>query len=874
MLEILNIRPLRGPNFYSARPAVIMRLDLHELEERPTNVLPGFVDGLMRYIPTLIEHRCSEGVQGGFLSRMRDGTWLGHVVEHVALELQCLVGIEVGFGKTRSTEAPGVYNVVYSYRDEDVGLEAGYFAVDLCQALVDQKPFDFDARLKKLHQTRENNMLGPSTRSIVEEAERRGIPFLRLNEYNLVQLGYGAFQKRIQATVTSTTSHIGVEIAGNKELTKKLLDDAGIPVPRGFLLRAEEEVHRAADRVGRPVVVKPKDGNHGRGVTVDVETDEGLRKAFRIAKEISRDVIVERYVRGNDYRFLVVNYQLVAAAQRVPARVEGDDVHTIQQLIDMQNADPRRGYGHEKVLTLIEVDEITRWLLEYYGKSLDTVLPAGEIFNLKTTANLSTGGSAIDCTDRVHSANRLLAERVARVVGLDVCGIDIVAPEVTTPLTENGGAVIEVNAAPGFRMHVAPSEGTPRNVGAAVVDMMFPPGTRSRVPIVAVTGTNGKTTTARLVAHLFRLAGYRVGLTTTDGIYIQNQMILAGDMSGPQSARLVLRDPTVDFAVFETARGGILREGLAWRDIECGIVTNVSEDHLGLRGINTIEDLAFTKGLVVREVKKSGYAVLNAEDEHVAAMREVVHSKVAFFALRADNERVRAHAASGGLAAVYEAGKLVLCDGPMRIELCRADDVPLSMDGKAFFNIQNCLAAMLAGYTQGVDVGVIRSALLTFYPSIEQSPGRLTQLTVKGCPVYIDYAHNTGAFAALADYIRRIDGARKIGIIGTAGDRRDQDLREIGRLAAGMYTDIIIREDRNLRGRPSGETPGLIRDGVLESGFPTSRLQWILNEREATERGLEMLQKGDVLVIHSDKIQEVLDQVRAYKDAVEPVAAP
>ncbi|MCS7073878.1 MAG: cyanophycin synthetase, partial [Bacteroidia bacterium] len=565
-MKILEIKVMRGPNYWSIRrhKLIVMLLDLEDLEQRPTNLIPGFFERLEAMFPSMYSHRCSEGCDGGFFKRVKEGTWMGHVVEHIALEMQTLAGMDCGFGRTRETSKPGVYHVVFSYMEEEVGRFVAKAAVRVAQALVDGVPYDLDSDIQEMREIREENRLGPSTGAIVEEAIQRGIPYIRLNKRSLVQLGYGVNQRRIQATVASTTSSIAVEIACDKEETKNLLDSMGIPVPKGDVVYSESGLKSVIERIGYPVVTKPVDGNHGKGATTNIRTWEQALDGFVAARKYSRGVICERYIQGYDHRVLVINYKFVAAAKRTPAMVVGDGKHTIRELIDIVNQDPRRGYGHEKVLTQITVDEHTQRIFEEKNLTLETILPEGQELYLKPTANISTGGTATDVTDLVHPYNVFMAERIARVIGLDICGIDIMTPDISQPINEVGGAILEVNAAPGFRMHVAPTEGLPRNVAEPVLDLLYPPGTTARIPIIAITGTNGKTTTTRLMAHIVKTMGYKVGFTTTDGIYIQNRMLEQGDCTGPASAEFVLKDPTVDFAVLETARGGILRAGLGF----------------------------------------------------------------------------------------------------------------------------------------------------------------------------------------------------------------------------------------------------------------------------------------------------------------------
>jgi cyanophycin synthetase len=858
---------MRGPNYWSVRrhKLIVMVLDLEDLEHRPTNQINGFLDRLKDMFPTMYSHRCSEGVEGGFFHRVEEGTWMGHVVEHIALEIQTLAGMDVGFGRTRTYGEEGVYNVVFAYMEEKVGRFAAKASVDIAQALVDGEPYDLESDITRMREIREVERLGPSTGSIVKEAEDRGIPWIRLNKYSLCQLGYGTNQKRIQATVASTTSNIAVELAGDKEDTKHLLEQAEVPVPKGEIVRSEEGLEDAVKYLGYPLVIKPISGNHGRGITADIKNWEDALEAFHIAKEVSRSVIVERFIVGEDYRLLVINHKLVAAAKRTPAGVTGDGKHTLQELIDIVNSDPRRGYGHEKVLTQITVDNLTRTIIEDAGLTLDSVLPEGKWLALKDTANLSTGGTSTDVTDVVHPYNIFMAERISRIIGLDICGIDIMTTDISTPLPETGGAVLEVNAGPGFRMHLAPSEGLPRNVAANVVDMMYPPGTESRIPIVAVTGTNGKTTTTRLVAHIMRLRGFKVGYTTTDGVYIQNRLMMSGDCTGPVSAEFVLKDPTVDFAVLECARGGLLRAGLGFDKCDVAIVTNVAPDHLGLKGIHTIEQLAKVKGVVPETVNRDGYAILNADDDNVYGMRRAVEANVALFSMDEDNPRIRAIARVGGLSAIYENGYITICRGEWKMRVIKAVNVPLTFGGKASFMIQNILPATLAAYVRGVSLEDIRVALQSFIPSPAQTPGRLNMFEFKDFNVLLDYAHNEAGLSALKNMLQYMDGKPKVGIIAGIGDRRVEDNNNIGRIAAEMFDEIIIRQDKHLRGKTEGELIEMLEVGI-KSVDPNKKLTVIPSEEEAIDFAINNAQPGSMIIICSDVVPDALAQVTRYKE--------
>ncbi len=866
-MKILDIRAMRGPNYWSIwrHKLIVMKLDIEELEDSPTNKIPGFSARLESIFPTMYEHECSEGHPGGFFKRVKDGTWMGHVIEHLALEIQTLAGMNVGFGRTRSTGQHGVYNVVFNYMEEKAGIFAAKAAVRIADSIIKDQPYDIPADIQRLREIREEERLGPSTGSIVEEAIKRKIPWIRLNRQSLVQLGYGINQRRIQATVASTTSSIAVEIACDKEETKNLLEAASIPVPRGRVVYDEEDLETAVKIIGYPVVLKPVGGNHGRGATINVKDWPTAVEALANAKRISRGVIVERFITGFDHRLLVVDYRFIAGAKRTPALVTGDGKHTIEQLVAIVNSDPLRGYGHEKVLTAIKIDETTLSMLEEKGFTLESILPNGEILHLKRTANLSTGGTSTDVTEIVHPFNVFMAERIARIIGLDICGIDIMTPDISVPLNENGGAVLEVNAGPGFRMHIAPAEGLPRNVAEPVVDMLYPPGSSARIPIIAVTGTNGKTTTTRLIAHIVKTMGYKVGFTTTDGIYIQNRMVEKGDCTGPLSTEFVLRDPTVDFAVLECARGGILKAGLGFHNCDIAIVTNVAADHLGLKDINTIEEMARVKSVVAESALPEGYSILNADDDLVFEMRKNIKATIALFSLDEFNPRIIRHCENGGIAAIVENGYITICKGTWKIRVDKVINIPLTFSGKAVFMIQNVLPAVLAGFLRGFKVEDIRLALETFIPSPTQTPGRMNMFQFKNFTVMVDYAHNPAGFQAIARFLDKLDNKLKVGVIAGVGDRRDEDIIQLGFLSSQMFSEIIIRQDKNLRGRTEKEIIDLMMKGV-HSDDPNKKVKVIQSELEAIDYAIKNAKKGSFIVICSDVVPDALQQILKYKE--------
>ncbi|NEU08931.1 cyanophycin synthetase [Flavihumibacter sp. R14] len=866
-MKILGIQALKGPNIWSIRrrKLIQMRLDLEELEQFPTNKIPGFRERIEALIPSLITHRCSPGKPGGLFERIDKGTWMGHVIEHIALEIQSIAGMETGFGRTRETRKSGTYHVVFSYIEESVGVYAAEAAVNIARALIDGQDYDLEKDILTMKKMRERERFGPSTASIVDEAVARRIPFIRLNSSSLVQLGYGKNQVRFRATMTDKTSSIAVDIAGNKDETKRILKEQAIPVAKGLTISNAEGLQEAIKKIGFPLVFKPLNGNHGKGATINVKTEAEAVEAFAYAQKYSHRVIVESFITGHDFRVLVIDNTMVAAAQRVPANVVADGARTIQELIDAENKDPRRGYGHENVLTEITVDRDSMDLLAKRGYKLDTVPEKGEIVYLKSTANLSTGGTSIDVTDMVHPQNVFICERIARVVGLDICGIDIMAENLTEPLTDNGGVVLEVNAAPGFRMHLAPSEGLPRNVAAPVIDMLYPPGKSAGIPIIAVTGTNGKTTTTRLIAHIVKNNGYRVGYTTSDGVYIQNSMMLKGDTTGPVSAEFVLKDPTVEFAVLETARGGILRSGLGFSNCDIAVITNIQEDHLGISEIHTLEDLARVKGVVVGAVKRDGWAILNADDKHCVKIGREARCNVAFFTLDEKNPVVVEHCRKGGIAAVYENGFITIKKGDWKIRIEKVTHVPITFNGTVSFMTQNALAASLATFVWGFKIEDIRLSLETFVPSAAHTPGRMNIFNFKDFRLMVDFAHNPAGLNGIKDFLATLDVEHHTGIISGTGDRRDDDLREVGRISARMFNDIIICQEKYLRGRTRENMVDLLLEGIREVN-PELPVEVINEGDKALAFSIDNARQGSFITIIGDSVSHALEAVQAYQD--------
>ena len=888
-MRILDRSVYVGPSLYAHFPVIRLELDLGALEAWPTGRLgPPFVDALAEALPGLGQHGCSYREPGGFFRRMRedDGTWLGHVLEHVAIELQNMAGEEVTFGKTRSTEKPGIYTVVYEYAQRDEGIAAGELALNLLCSLLPPaiRPADTVPEDWNWHEARDEfirfaqrRALGPSTSSLVRAAERADIPWLRLNDQSLVQLGHGKFQQRIQATVTSRTSHIAVELASDKEETNKILATLGLPVPKQELVQSQGQAVRAAHRIGFPVVTKPYNGNHGRGISIRLMTDEEVAQGFAVAKEHSRSVIVETFLEGDDHRLLVVNGELVAATRRTPGHVVGDGEHTIVQLIEMVNQDPRRGVGHEKVLTRLELDAQAQKMLERAELQPESIPSPGQIVYLRSTANLSTGGTATDVTDIIHPDNREMAERAVRAIGLDVGGVDFLSKDITESYRAIGGGICEVNAAPGFRMHVAPSEGKGRDVAAPVISMLFPPGSSARVPIAAITGTNGKTTTARMLAHITKMGGYTPGLTTTDGVYIDGQRTVQGDMTGPMSARMVLADPQIDIAILETARGGLLRSGMGVREVDVGGVLNVQSDHLGLKGIDTLEQLAELKRIVVEVA--TDCAVLNADDPLVLQMSGYTEAKnICYVTMNPEHTLVREHIRAGGRACALEAGvngqMITLYDHGGHIPLLWTHLIPATLEGRAIHNVQNAMFAAAMAFSLGLKLDAIRQGLRTFDSTFFQAPGRMNVFNEHPFKVLFDYGHNAHAVGMMADLAGRLDvNGRRLVVLAGPGDRRDEDLVAIANAVAGRFDHYICRRDDNLRDRGSDEVPRIQARALRAAGVPEGAISIIPDEQQAIDAALAMGEPGDLLLIFADALARSWKQITKFKASGAPAAS-
>jgi cyanophycin synthetase len=881
-VKIVRLRAYPGRNIYSHHPVVAMLVDLGRHDGRRSSELPGFNAVLLEALPGLGAHHCASSHPGGFVRRLEEGTFLGHVIEHVALELQFLVGWDVVYGKTRKTEQQGVYNVVFECGLVEAGLEAGRRAVEIVKAAASGRLPDVERHVEAVRKTAEKAGLGPSTAALAREAGRRGIPVRRIGDGSLLVLGHGVRQRRLWATVTSKTSCLAVDLAKDKVLAKEVMGQAGIPVPLGCVVTSAREAVRALARFGPPVVVKPVDGNQGRGVSLNLASPEEVRAAFRAAAAVSLKVLVERHIPGRHYRLLVVDGMVVAAAERLPAQVVGDGEKTVRELVEEANRDPLRGEGHERPLTRLRIDPVSVLVLKRQGLRPESVPERGRRVLLRENANLSTGGTARDVTDEVHPENAALAARCARVVGLDVAGVDLVTPDIARPISRSEGAVIEVNAAPGLRMHLHPSEGRPRDVASPILDSLFRgcrkevpapwvargpwPRHPGRIPIVAVTGTNGKTTVCRLVAAMLAATGLVVGLASTDGAWVGRRKVMDGDCAGPRTAAALLTDPEVEAAVLETARGGIIREGLGFDLCDVGLVTNISPDHEGQDGLERLEDIAFVKALVVEAVGRDGHAVLNADDPFVHGMAGRANGEAVYFSRNPGNLVVRKHLQQGGKA-VYLSGDRVVAEsgrGPRTV--ARLSDAPLTLGGLLAFNVENVVAAVAAAWCMGVPAAAIRKGLRAFGrpgAGYRANPGRFQLYRLDGrATVALDYGHNRAAYAASLAAARRLCSGALYAVIGAPGDRMDEHLLEMGRIAARAADHLVIKEDADTRGRARGEVASLFLRGVLDTGFSEARVEVVLDERAALSRALDLAGAGDWVVVFYEKLDPLVEELR------------
>jgi len=866
-MEILASRILEGPNMYSYRPILWVRLDIGKYEDIPSSEITGFNDRLLNLLPGLIEHQCSRGRPGGFVDRLNEGTYLAHIFEHTILELQSLAGYDVKFGKARSSGEPGIYNIAVGCIDAEVAKQAAILARQILSAAVNNNIFDLDASIALLKEIADKGRLGPSTEAIFQAAKRRGIPVSVSREQSMLELGYGRCRQRIMATITGRTSAVATDLASDKQLTKKLLDNNGITVPYGIVVNNAVDAVTVLANFGSSVVVKPLRGNQGKGVTINISSQAELERAFQTASQYDTDMLVEEYVPGLEYRLCVVNGKMVAAAERIPAYVVGDGEHTVSELVEFANQDPARGDGHAKPLSKIKIDAIGLTVLAKQNLAPQSVPEKSRIVRIRDNANLSTGGTAVDVTDIVNPINARIAERAARLIGLDVAGIDVIAKDITKPIGPGNGAVIEVNAAPGIRMHHYPSAGKSRDVADHIVDYLFPNGSTGRIPLISITGTNGKTTVTRMIGHIWRQAGYNVGMTTTEGIYFNDECLMEGDTTGPDSARIILSDPRVDAAVLETARGGIIRGGLAFDQCDIGIVTNITEDHLGQDGIENLSDLAYIKSLILEVVKPGGFALLNADDPYVNELGARVRAEIVYFSVEPSNIIVRRHLGAGGKAFFVKDNIVYAASGGTARAILPVDEIPVTLGGLALHNLQNAVIAAASCYCAKIPISYIRQGLSSF----AQNPGRLNLLTLNDFRICIDYGHNPAGYQALINTMRRLGPKRLVGVIAAPGDRRDDVTINVGRIAGKGFDQLYVKEDYDLRGRKSGETAALLRQGVIEAGFSPDKVVTILEEPHAVKQALLNARSGDLIVIFYEKYDTVMNAINEYCEELQAV---
>jgi len=861
-MKILKVNKLRGPNIWANYPVLEAWVDLEEMKDTSSEMIPGFNERLMGWLPTMVEHRCSIGERGGFFVRLRRGTYMAHILEHVTLELQSLSGTPVGFGRARETNTDGIYKVAIAYKEEKLALACLDKAFELIQAAINGTDFDVSKVVEELKEYAYDVCLGPSTRSIVDAAKAKNIPWRRLNEGSLVQLGYGVHQRRICTAETDSTSAIAESIAQDKELTRTLLRSIGIPTPEGRGVENAEDAWEAAEDIGLPVVVKPQYGNHGRGVATNLQTRDQVIAAYTAAREEGRSIVVERHAPGDDYRMLVVGGRLVAAARREPAHVIGDGQSTVQKLIDKVNEDPRRSDGHSTSLSLIKIDAVALGVLLDQGMTPDTIPPVGKKVLIRRNANLSTGGTAADVTDQVHPDVARHAIEAARIVGLDIAGVDMVVQDISQPLQGQRGVIVEVNAGPGLRMHIEPSSGSPRPVGESIIEMMYPGQSNGRIPIISITGVNGKTTTTRLTAHIIASTGKKVGMTCTDGIYVGGRRIDSGDCSGPQSARSVLMNPFVEAAVLETARGGILREGLGFDFCDVGIVTNIGEgDHLGLADIETIEQLAKVKRCVIEAVHKDGFGVLKANDPCTAEMAEKCKGRVIFFAIDENDPVLTDHRLKGQRVVFVRNGMIVIAEGADETALTTLDKIPLTHQGRILFQVENVLASVAACWGAGMSIAQIVIGLETFSAHMDKVPGRFNLLDVHGATVVADYGHNSSSLLAIIEALGQFPQTHRTVVYSAAGDRRDIDMIRQGEILADHFDRVILYEDQYLRGRKPGEISSIFKRG-MDSGKRVKEVYDFIGWEKAVEHALTLIKSGDLMLLQADTIDETVQYLQ------------
>lgn len=864
-MELLSIQTLISPNIYSLdQEIVVMKIKLNDLIHTPTKDIPGFNENIISLFPGLIDHKCSQGYIGGFIDRLNEGTYLAHVIEHLCLEVQRMLGSDLNYGKARN-ELDDIYKVIFACENLSVGKACGHFIIELVNSLLRNDKVQFAEGFSKLRKLSTIYNIGVSTGAILSEAKRRGIPASEISNSGLIRLGYGKYQRYISATLFENTSSIAVDIACDKALTKTLLDEVCIPVPEGLVCLTIQEAIQYAEDIGYPVVVKPKCGNKGKFVAVNLKDRIELETAYIEALTLGPEVIVEKFISGRDYRVLVVHGKVVAVAERIPARVIGDGKHTVQELINLENSNVLRGDDHEKPLTKIIIDESTTRTLAKQGVDLDTIPKLGQIIYLRTNSNLSTGGTAIDYTDIIHPHNKDIAEIAVKTIGLDIAGLDLVIPDISQPLSKGFGAIVEVNAAPGIRMHLNPTEGQKRDVVSPILDMIYPPHKKSSVPIIAITGTNGKTTTTRMINHILMHSGYYTGMTTTHGIYINNQCVEDGDTTGYKSAKRVLNNRQIDVAVLETARGGIIKKGLGYKKADVAVLTNITNDHLGADGINTMEELFHIKTLVTEAVKEDGFCVINADDPWSLKARDKAGGKIILSTFHKNNPEFRSHISTGGYGIFVENNSIYIIRNNRIDYVIDIDSIPATLGGILKHNIYNVMAAIGACYAIGVPLININKAIRLFSCELDINPGRFNVFNLKGdIKVILDYGHNYDGYGVTIEGLKGLDSERLIGVIGVPGDRRDEDIIKVGCLAGESFDEVIIKEDRCLRERQPLAVANLLKTGALAGGLRQHAIIIIPHEEDALRHALAKARKGDAIAVFFEQMDPLLEVIQQF----------
>ncbi|MDP4092820.1 MAG: cyanophycin synthetase [Bacillota bacterium] len=873
-MHIKGIQTFKGRNIYSHKPVVKMVIDICEFNNKDTKDIPGFNEKLIKSFPGIEKHYCSLGFEGGFGVRLREGTYIGHVTEHLAIELQNLLGYNVHYGKTRIITQPSIYYLVFEYENEKCGVECGRAALKIADCFAKGQEIDIENIINNFHKIAVETNLGPSTRAIYEEAKKRGIPITRIGNDSLLQLGYGINSRRIQASMTDAPSCISVDVAGNKYLTKQILMENKISVPYGDIAYSEDNALDIACEMGYPLAVKPLDANQGKGVTVDIQNNDQLIAAYREALKFSKAVMVERFIKGKDYRVLVVGDKVAAVSERRPPCVVGDGKLSVRELVDELNKDPLRGEDHEKPLTKVKLDEAAGLVLSKQGIGEGYIPKKGETIILRQNGNLSTGGTASDCTDIIHPNNINIAVKAVKALGLDIAGVDIITDDISAPLNQSNGAVIEVNAAPGLRMHLSPTQGKPRNIASDILDFMYPSNSDGTIPIVSITGTNGKTTTTRLIRHTIALTGKKVGMTCTSGVYVGDECLLRGDNTGPVSARMILARRDVEAVVLETARGGIVRKGLGYDLADVGVITNISDDHLGIDGIESIEDLAFVKSLVIEAIKPDGYAVINADDKMAGYLLNRVKGKVILFSTNEKNPLVEEHSKNGGQVVFIRDNFICIKNGKEKTKLINIEQIPITYGGMVECNIENSLAAVAALYALNLPLNIINKGLYTFRPDLKLNPGRFNIFEMGNFKVMLDYGHNSAGYSAVINFARKIGSTRLVGVIGVPGDRLDRNIRDIGQICGNSFSCIYIKEDRDLRGRKPGEVADLLYDSVIKSGMNKENIKVIHSELKALESAVLDAQPGDLIIMLYEEFDAAVELINRLKNELEQNSIP